>query len=90
MLDNPLQHDWIEVRPMIPAIAAGQMYDLRVGFFCAVRAAIDMEAGRVEMGKARSQSEALGSRRRNETVELRHARGIEGIQGPTEGIIIEL
>jgi hypothetical protein len=75
---------------MIPALAAGQVYDLRVGFSFAVRAAIDVEAGRVEMGKARSQSEALGSRRRNETVKLRHARGIEGIQDPAESVIVEL
>jgi hypothetical protein len=66
------------------------VYDLRVGFFFAVIAAIDVEAGRGEMGKARSQSEALGSRRRHETVKLRHARGIEGIQDPAEGVIVEL
>ena len=66
------------------------MYDLRVGVLFAVIAAIDVEAGRVEMGKARRQSEALGSRRRNETVEFCHAIGIEGIQGATERIIVEL
>jgi hypothetical protein len=53
MLDHQLQHDLGEVRPMLPAIAAGEVDDLLGGFLCAVIAAIDVEAGRVEMGKGR-------------------------------------
>jgi hypothetical protein len=42
------------------------------------------------MGKGGSQAQSLGGGGRNETGDYRHAIGIERIQGPTEGIIIEL
>ena len=42
------------------------------------------------MGKAGRQGQTFGSVSGNEAVELGHSRGIEGIQGPPEGIVIEL
>lgn len=56
----------------------------------AVVAPIDVETGAIKMRKSRRQLQALSRRSGNKALELRHARGIEGIQGPTERIIIEL
>jgi hypothetical protein len=70
MLDNQSQHDLIEVGPMIPTIAARDVHDLLVGGIVAVIAAIDMEAGAIEMHNARGKAQTLGSRGRNETMTL--------------------
>ena len=42
------------------------------------------------MGKAGCKTQGLSSASGNEAVEFGHAIGIEGIQGSTEGVIIEL
>ena len=75
---------------MIPTVAPGDVHDLLLGLLVTVVAPIDMKTGAIEMGKARRQAQALGSGRGNEAVEFRHASSIEGIQGPTEGVIVEL
>ena len=49
-----------------------------------------MKARPVEMGKAGRKAQTLGGRRRYETVEFRYPIVIEGIQGTSEGIIVEL
>ena len=79
MLDHQGQHDLIEVGPMIPNIAAREVHDLFVGGVVAVIAAIDMEAGAIEMHKARGKAQPLGSRGRNETLECGDAIRIERI-----------
>jgi hypothetical protein len=80
----------VEVRAMIAAITLGDVHDVFQGRSVTIIAAIDMEARRVEMHIRRTQSQTLGGRGRNETVEFGHSIGIERIQGPTEGVIIEL
>ena len=90
MLDDQLQHPWVEVRPMIPAGASGDVHDIRRGHLLTVLPSIDVKARAIERGKGGSQAHALGCGGRNETVELRHAIGIERLQGTTESIIIEL
>ena len=90
MLDDQLQHDLIEVRPMISAVPAGDVHDLLLQLLITVVASIDMKTCTVEMGKAWRKVQALGSGCRQEAVEFGHPVGIEGIQGPTESIIVEL
>ena len=90
VLDKQLQHHVVEVRPMIPAGASGDVHDLRLGLLLTVRTAVDVKAGAIEVGKGRGQSQTLCRGGGNETGEFRDAVVIEGIQGTTEGIIIEL
>jgi hypothetical protein len=90
VLHHQLHHDLIEVRPMIPAIPAGAGHDLCFGFLVAVVAPIDLQARRVEMDNAGCKPQARGSGSRKEAVEFGHPIGIEGIQGPASGIIVEL
>jgi len=75
---------------MVAAIPAGDMHDLLRRFLITVVTPIDMKARAIKMGKARRQPSALGRRRSNETIELGDSIAIEGIQGPTQGIVVEL
>jgi integrase len=90
VLDHELQHHVVEVRPMIPAVASGDVHDLRIGLFLPVITAVDVQAGAIEVGKGRGSSQTHGRGGGHETVECRDPVVIEGIQGTTEGIIIEL
>ena len=80
----------MQIGPMIPAVALGDVHHLGVRGRIAVRATLNMQARTVEMGKAGRKAQTLGGRRRYETVEFRYPGGIEGIQGTSEGIIVEL
>src|SRR4030095_6881632 len=75
---------------MITAVASGNVNDVCVRLLGTVVAAIDMEAGAIEMGKGRREPEALSGRGGNETVEFRDASVIEGIQGAAQRIIMEM
>jgi hypothetical protein len=75
---------------MIPAITAGEVHDLFRGLLVAVVAPIHMNACAIEMGQAGRKAQVLGSRRGNETVKFGHTIGLEGVQGPTQGVIVEL
>jgi hypothetical protein len=75
---------------MIPAVPPGDVHDPFLGFFITVVAPIDMKAGAIEMGKAGCKAQTLGRVSGDETVECGHARGLEGVQGATEGVIMEL
>jgi hypothetical protein len=90
VLDHQLQHHVGEVRPMIPAVASGDVHDLRIGLFLTVITAVDVKAGAIEVGTGRGPSQTLGRRGGQETVACRDPVVIEGIQGTTEGIIMEL
>jgi hypothetical protein len=86
MLDDQLQHDWLEVGPMSPAIPAGDVNDVFRRFRGAVVAPIYMETGTIKRRKA----QALRRGRGNEAAEFGHSIAIEGIEGAPQGIIIEL
>jgi hypothetical protein len=75
---------------MIPTIASGDMNNLLVRFCVAIITAVDMETGRVEMGKGRREAQTPRCCGSNETVEFRHPVSIESIQGPAERIIVAL
>jgi hypothetical protein len=90
MLHHQLQHDVVEVRPMIPAVTSGNVHNLVLRLFVAVVTSIDMKARAIEMSKAGREAQALGSGRGNEAVEFGHSIGIEGLQGPPQGVIVEL
>ena len=55
VLDNEIEHDLVEIRAMVPAVALGDVDDLLVGRLRAVITAIDMETGTIEMGKGRRE-----------------------------------
>jgi hypothetical protein len=92
MLDAQLQHDLVEVRSMIPTVTAGDVYDLVRGLIVAVVTLIDMNTGAIAMRNAGRTSQALRSGRGgrgHEAEELGHFRDLEGLQGPTDGVIVE-
>jgi hypothetical protein len=90
VLDDQLQHDLVEVGTMISTIALGDVHDLLRRWLVTVIAPIDMKARAVEVHIGWTQVQTLGGSRRDETVEFGHPRVIEGIQGATERIIVEL
>ena len=90
VLDNQVQHHLVEIRPMIPAVPLGDVHDLFLGLLVAVVAAIDMKARAIEMGKGGRQPQTLGGGSGNEAVEFGDPIGIERIQRPAQGIIIEM
>ena len=75
---------------MIATIALGDVHNLFLGLLVAVVATIDMKARRVEVRRGWTQAQTRGGAHRHETVEFCHPIGIEGIQGATERIIVEL
>jgi hypothetical protein len=90
VLDHQLQHPLIQVRPMISAVAAGDVHNLCLGLLLTVLTAVDVKARAIEMHTGRGSSQTFRRGGGNETVECRDPIGIEGVQGTTERIIIEL
>jgi hypothetical protein len=90
MLDHQLQHDLVQVGPMIPAVAPRDVNDLGFGLLFTVITSIHMKAPTVEMGKAGCKAQTLGGGRRYQTVEFCHPVVIEGLQGTPQGVVIEL
>src|SRR5262245_45497334 len=79
VFDHQIEHHLVQVWPLIPTVAAGDVNDVLIRLLVTVVAAIDMKTRTIEMGKARRQAQARGSGRGNEAVELRDASRIEGI-----------
>jgi hypothetical protein len=50
-LDDSIEHDVIQVRSMIAAVAAGHVHDVRVGLLSPVVPPIDVDAGTVQMSQ---------------------------------------
>ena len=90
VLHDQLQHHLVQIGAMIPTIAVGDVHDLVVRSLLAVIPAIDMETRRIEMAKRGRQPQTRGCRGGNETIECRHAKGVEGIEGAPEGVIIKM
>jgi hypothetical protein len=90
MLDKQLQHDLVEVRPMVPAVPPRAVNNLFRELLIAVIAPIDRKARAIEMGKTGRKAQMVGSGSGYEAVEFRHPKGIGGIQGAAKGIIVEL
>jgi hypothetical protein len=90
VLDHELQHHLMQVRPMISAVAAGDVHNLRLGLLPTVITAVDVNARAIERHKGRGSSQTCRRGGGHEAVECRHPIVIEGVQGPTERIIIEL
>jgi hypothetical protein len=90
MLANELQHPLMQVRPMLSAVAAGAVHHRRLGLLLTVIAAVDVTARAIERHNGRGSSQAFRRGGGNEAVECRHPIVIEGVQGTTESLIIEL
>ena len=61
VFDDQIQHHLVEVGPMIAAIAPGDVNDLFGGLLVTVIAAIDMEAGAIEMGEGGARPKRLAA-----------------------------
>jgi len=57
VLDHQVEPHVVQVGSMISAVTAGEVNDLRFGRLVALVAAIDMEAGAIQMGEAPSASQ---------------------------------
>jgi len=90
VLDHELQHHVIQVRPMISAVAAGEVHHLRLGLLLTVITAVDVNARALERHTGRGSSPTFGRGGGHEAVECRHPIVIEGVHGPTERIIMAL
>ena len=90
VFDNHVQPPLVESRAMVPAVATRDVHDLLCGLLVTGIAAIHVQARAIERRKSRREPKALSGRGGNETVECRHPRGIEGIHGTPEGVIIAL
>src|SRR5215471_1730343 len=75
---------------MVPTVPPRDVNHLCLRCLITVVAPIDMKARAIEMGKAGCKPQAFGCCHRNETVEFSDPIAIERIQGPTEGIVVEL
>ena len=89
-LDHQLQPALLEVRAMIPTRALGEVHALRRRWLVAVRAPLDRQAGAIELGKGRGQSQTLCRGGGHEPREFRDPGVIQGSPGTPEGIIIAL
>jgi hypothetical protein len=90
MRHHELPHDVVHVRPMIPAIPPGDVHDLFSGCCVAVVASIDMNARAIQRATVGRQTQALSRGRGHQAGELSDPMGIEGLQRPAKGIIVEL
>ena len=88
VLHNEVEHDVVHVRAMIPAVAPRDVDNLLVGRRRAVRTAVDMETGTIEMSKSRREPSPLRRRGGNQTVEGGDAKVIERIEGTPQGVIV--
>jgi hypothetical protein len=75
---------------MIPTLALGNVHDLFVGGLIAVRAAIDMETRRIEMGEHWRQPQTRGRRGGNEAREFGHPSLVQRIEGTPERVIVQM
>jgi hypothetical protein len=90
VFDYQVQHHLVEVRALIPTVAAGDVNDVLLRLLGTVITAIDMEAGAIEMGERWGKPQALGGRSCNEAVECRYPISIERIQGTAKRVIVEM
>jgi hypothetical protein len=80
---------WVQVWPLTPTGAAGEVQNLLRRLLLTVGAAIDMQTRAIARGKTRRQAQALGRGRGHEAGECCDASRIQGIQGPPAGLIVE-
>jgi hypothetical protein len=90
VFDDQIQHHLVEVRALIPTVAAGDVNDVLLRLLVTVIPAINMEAGALEMGERWGKPQALGGRRCNEAVECRDPISLERIQGTAKRVIVEM
>jgi len=88
--DDQIQHHLVEVRALIPTVAAGDVHDVLLRRLVTVIPAIDMEAGAIEMGARWGKPQALGGRSCNEAVECRYPISLERLQGTAQRVIVEM
>jgi hypothetical protein len=89
-LHQELHHDGGEVRAMIATSALGEGHNLCLGLRVALVVTLDMNARRVEVRRGWTQAQPRGGAHRQETGPCWHPIGIEGLQGATARIIMEL
>lgn len=90
VLDHQVEPHLVQVGSMISAVTAGNGHDLCLGRLVAMVAAIDMDAGAIQMGEAGAKPSAPRRRGCKKTVECRDAIGIERIQSPAQRVIMQM
>jgi hypothetical protein len=90
MLHPQVQPDVVEVRAVISALAAGDVTDVGVRLLPTKVAAIDVNAGAIEMDNGRGQPQTSDRRGGNETIECGHPILIQCIPGAPESISLEV
>jgi hypothetical protein len=90
VLDDQRPHDVVEVRAMISTVALGAVHDLFTGWLVAVIAAVTMTARAVKVHRGGAEVQTRHGRRRDKTLEGCYPIAIEGIQGTTERLIVQL
>jgi hypothetical protein len=90
MLHHQRSHPLLAIRPMLTAVAAGDLDDVLARVFLAVLATIARETGRIARGQAWRQAQPLRGGGGHETVACRHPSGIEGLEGASQGLIVEM
>ena len=85
-----LHQDVVEVRPVIPAVPSGNGHALFLRLLVAVVRRLDLQARALERGKAGRKAQARGRGSGHEAVAFGAPRGLERLQGPSEGAIVEL
>jgi hypothetical protein len=87
--DHQVQDHWVEGRSVIPTVAPGEVHDRLIRLIVPMVTPRDMNTGAIEMGTAGHQAQARRSGRGHEAIACGHPRDIEGLQGPTQGVIVE-
>jgi hypothetical protein len=90
VLDHQVEPHVVQGGSIIAAVTAGEGHDLCRGRLIAMVAAIDMDAGAIQMGDAGAKPYAPRSRGCQKTVECRDAIGIERIQSPAQRVSMQM
>jgi hypothetical protein len=88
MLHHQVQQDVVELRAMIPAIAAGEVHAVGVRLRPTIGAAIDLKAGAFEMAKRRGPPQPSGRSGGQEPRERCHPIRSQCLQGAPESLIM--
>ena len=90
VFDHPVQQHLVEVRALVPTVAAGDVDDVLLRLLVTVIPPIAMAARPIALGACWGQASALGRRGGPEAVEFGHPLGVERLQGTAERIIVAM
>jgi hypothetical protein len=89
LFDQHVPQHGVAGRSLLPTGAPGEVHDVRIRRRVTLVAPLDMTTGASEMHQAGRHASGLRRGRGHEAVAFGHPLGIEGIHGPTPGVIVE-